>query len=192
MDHAVCYDFNRKYPSQIMLKSLVVVGLSGLLFCGQVFANEALGVAIDLIAKARFAEAARTLEPLAKTGNAGAQYHLGVLYYNGKGVPEDEGKAVQLLTSSARQGNVDAMYQLGNAFTFGSEAARLVQDADAEAASWYFQAAKLGSADAQYSLGLLFLAGKGLSKNEKEATYWMQQAAKNGHKDAKNYVSSRK
>lgn len=164
----------------------------GVLLSSAAYAQEPLSTATDLIAKARYAEAATVLQALVKAGNPAAQYHLGVLYYNGKGVAEDEKKAVQLLTSSAEQGNVDAMYQLGNAFTFGNETPRLVADADTEAASWYFKAAKLGNPDAQYSLGLMFMAGKGLEKSEKEASYWMQQAAKNGHKDAKNYISNRK
>lgn len=159
---------------------------------GQALAADPLGTALDLIGKAQFAEAAKILEPLAKAGDAGAQYQLGVLYYNGKGVAENEKKAVDLLTRSAQQGNVIAMYQLGNAFTFGNDTPRLVADADIEAATWYYKAAKLDNADAQYSLGLLFMAGKGLVKSEKEATYWMQQAAKNGHKDAKAYLAGRK
>lgn len=157
-----------------------------------VFAADLLATATGLIIKAQYPEAVRILDPLAKGGSSEAQYHLGLLYYSGKGVPEDEKKAVQLLISSAQQGHVGAMYQLGNAFTFGNETSRMVADADIEAANWYFKAAKLGNSDAQYSLGLLFMAGKGLVKNEKEALYWMENAAKNGHKDAKNYVSTRK
>lgn len=175
-----------------MLKHLSMVAFCVACFSAPALAEDTLGTATALIGKAQYADAARLLEPLAKAGNAGAQYQLGVLYYNGKGVPEDEKKAVQLFTSSAQQGNVEAMYQLGNAFTFGNETPRLVADADVEAANWYFKAAKLGNADAQYSIGLLFMAGKGLAKNDKEAMYWMQQAAKNGHKDAKNYVGHRK
>jgi TPR repeat protein len=148
--------------------------------------------AVELIGEARHADAARLLEPLAKAGNADAQYHLGLLHYAGKGVAENERRAVELLKSSAAQGNVNAMYQLGNAFTFGNETPRLVADADVEAAQWYYKAAKLGHADAQYSLGLLFMAGKGVEKDQKEATYWMQEAAKHGHKDAKSYVAGRK
>jgi len=175
-----------------MSKNLFFISLSLLVFCGRAGADDPLATATTLVGKAQYGEAVRVLEPLAKAGNPGAQYQLGVLYYNGKGVPEDEKKAVQLLTSSAQQGNVDAMYHLGNAFTFGNDTPRLVADADVEAANWYYKAAKLGNADAQYSIGLMFMAGKGLAKNDKEAMYWMQQAAKNGHKDAKNYVGNRK
>lgn len=175
-----------------MFKHLFAAGAFSLAFASGTFAEGPLDLAAGLMQKGQFAEAAKMLEPLAKSGDPSAQYHLGLLYYNGKGVTEDEKKAVQWLTSSAEKGNVNAMYQLGNAYTFGSETPRLVADADIEAANWYFKAAKAGNADAQYSLGLLFMAGKGLVKSDKEANYWMQQAAKNGHKDAKSYLGSAK
>lgn len=136
--------------------------------------------------------AARILKPLADKGNPQAQLQLGMLYYNGRGVKENEKLAVELLTKSANQGNVEAMLQLGNAFTFGNETVKLVADPDVEAARWYFKAASAGNADAQYTLGLLFMAGKGVERNDKEATAWMQKAAKQGHKDAQSYVSSGK
>lgn len=152
--------------------------------------SEGLNRAMAMLGEGKSAEAAKLFQSLAETGNAAAQYQLGLLFYTGKGVKESEKLAVDWLVKSARQGNVDAMYQLGNAFTFGNDTPRLVADADMEAAQWYYKAAKAGNADAQYSLGLLFMAGKGVEKNEKEATYWMQLAAKNGHKDAGNYVQS--
>jgi uncharacterized protein len=175
-----------------MKKLLAVTALLAMLGSAGATPGDTAKKAVELIGQARHAEAVRLLEPLAGAGDAEAQYHLGLLHYAGKGVPEDERKAVELLKRSAAQGNVNAMYQLGNAFTFGNETPKLVADPDIEAAQWYYKAAKLGNADAQYSLGLLFMAGKGLEKNQKEATYWMQEAARNGHKDAKSYVAGRK
>lgn len=156
------------------------------------FAQQPLDHAVRLIEAGKQEQAARILQPLANAGDAKAQYHLGMLLYAGHGVPENEKLAVDLLTKSAKQGNVDAMYQLGNAYTFGNDTPRLVVDADVEAAQWYFKAAKAGNAEAQYSLGLLFMAGKGVERNNQEANYWMQLAAKNGHKDASNYVNTGK
>lgn len=153
-------------------------------------AEQPLSRAIDLIRQGKPESAVPLLQLLAKSGDAKAQYQLGLLLYSGKGIVENEKAAVELLTKSANQGHVEAMYQLGNAFTFGNDTPRLVADADVEAAKWYFKAASAGNADAQYSLGLLFLTGKGVEKNEKEATYWMQMAAKNGHKDASGYLST--
>ena len=45
----------------------------------------------------------------AEQGNATAQYNLGVCYYNGQGVAQDNKKAVYWFTKSAEQGNADAI-----------------------------------------------------------------------------------
>ena len=44
----------------------------------------------------------------AKVGDANAQSNLGIMYQNGKGVPQDYVKAVQWYTRSAEQGNRNA------------------------------------------------------------------------------------
>lgn len=154
-----------------------------------VAAQDNVDDAAKAIQQGKTEEAIRILRPLADKGNPQAQLQLGMLYYSGSGVKENEKLAVELLTKSANQGNVEAMLQLGNAFTFGNSTATLVADPDVEAARWYFRAASAGNADAQYTLGLLFMAGKGVERDNKEANAWMQKAAKQGHKDAQSYVS---
>lgn len=174
------------------MRIIIAVITSGLLamFSSPALTQPEFARALEALNRGNHSEAAAILKPLAASGHPSAQLYLGNLYYAGKGVPEDERTAVTLLMKSADQGNSDAMYQLGNAYTFGTETPKLVADPDAEAARWYFRSASAGNADAAYSLGLLFLAGKGVEKNEKEALVWMKQAAKNGHKDANSYVQS--
>ena len=172
------------------MKKIVLAALLPLLLSLPVTAQDNSQAVAQLLTKGDFTEAAKLLKPQADAGDALAQYRLGMLYYNGRGVAESEKTAVDLLIKSANQGNVDAMYQLGNAYAFGNDTQAMVADADQEAAQWYFKAANTGNADAQYSLGLLFSVGKGVQKNDKEAAYWMQQAAKNGHKDAQSYNTS--
>lgn len=134
--------------------------------------------------------AARLLSTLADSGNAEAQYRLGLMYFSGKGVPENEKRSYDLLLRSATQGHVNAMLQLANVLTFGQQIPTLVADPDQEAAKWYFQAASAGNAEAQYSLGVMFQTGKGVVRDDKESMYWMQQAAKNGHDAAKAYMNA--
>ena len=151
--------------------------------------GDELARGIAAIDGGKASDAAAILKPLADAGNPRAQLHLGMLYYNGHGVAENEKQAVELLRRSAAGGNIDAMYQLGNVFTFGQQATNLVDDPDLEAAKWYHEAAVAGNRDAQYSLGLMFMSGKGVVKDAKEAEHWMQQAAKAGHPDAKSYIA---
>ena len=53
-----------------------------------------------------FATAIREFRPLAEAGNAWAQYNLGVMYRNGKGVPKDYAEALKWYRLSAAQGDV--------------------------------------------------------------------------------------
>lgn len=156
--------------------------------CALASAESDLDRALQAIAAGKADVAVRLLTPLAERGDAVALLQLGMLYYNGQGVAENEKRAIELLSRSAKAGNVEAMYQLGNVYTFGHSIARLVDDPDVEAAKWYHQAAMAGNADAQYSLALLFMAGKGVVKDQKEAEFWMRKAAQAGHADAKAYI----
>ena len=47
---------------------------------------------------------------LAEQGNADAQYNLGVMYYNGRGVRQDYAEAVKWYRQAAEQGYPQAQY----------------------------------------------------------------------------------
>ena len=148
-------------------------------------AADALGEGLQAYEAGRHAQAIKLLTPLANQSNSQAQFRLGMAYYLGQGVPEDEKVAVFWLKKAAAQGNTQAMFELGNAFLLGNQSALLVPEPDREAALWYFQAASAGHVEAQYRLGLLFLAGKGVVDNHKEAMSWFRSAAAQGHVEAK-------
>lgn len=147
--------------------------------------SDPLADALRTLETGRHQQGVQMLTPLANGGNALAQYRLGMLYYHGQGIGEDEKMAIYWWKKAAAQGNVESMFQLGSAFLFGSQTAKFVPDPDREAAMWYFQAASAGHAEAQYHLGLLFLAGKGVVENRQESARWMQKAAMQGHPEAK-------
>lgn len=137
-----------------------------------------------------YEKASKTLKPLAEAGDAVAQHRLGVMYFYGRGVPEDEKKALELARKSAAQGNLDAMFLAGNIYVFGNSIASDAEDPDLEAAKWFFEAASRGHAEAEYGLGLLFLAGKGVVRSEEEAMKWIERAAEHGHASAKNFLGA--
>lgn len=136
------------------------------------------------------AKAVELLQKLAGEGNALAQLRLGDLYYQGKGVAEDEIMAIHWWKKSAAAGNAEAMYQIAHAYLFGSTAAKGVADPDREAATWYFQAASAGHAEAAYTLGLLFIAGKGVVEDRNEAIRWFRVAAGRGHVEARKAMET--
>ena len=74
----------------------------------------------------------------AEQGLANAQYNLGIMYANGRGVAKDECTAVKWYRKAAEQGDADAQYNLGVTYHQGqgvprnlSEALRLFRKAEA-------------------------------------------------------------
>ncbi|HHF3528989.1 TPA: tetratricopeptide repeat protein, partial [Haemophilus influenzae] len=99
--------------------------------------------------------------PLAEQGNAKAQYNLGVMYGNGRGVKQDYFKAVNWYRKAAEQGHADAQLNLGYMYEKG----RGVKQDDFEAVKWYRQAAEQGHADAQFNLGNMYADGRGVKQD---------------------------
>lgn len=57
--------------------------------------------------------------PLAEQGNTIAQYNVGVMYENGKGVPQDYTEALKWYRLSAARGGAGAKYNLGGMYANG-------------------------------------------------------------------------
>jgi TPR repeat protein len=69
----------------------------------------------------------------AKNGHPVAQYNLGVLYNDGRGVERNFSEAVKWFSESATQGNSDAQYNLGLKYLRGEG----VTQSDVEAYKWW-------------------------------------------------------
>ena len=83
-------------------------------------------------------------KPLAEQGDANSQYHLGVLYHNGLGVPQDYKQAMNWYRKAAQQGLAAAQYNLGVIYhNCNSEAQNYVQ-----AYMWFSIAIENGAAGA--------------------------------------------
>ena len=59
-----------------------------------------------------YATALRELRPLAETGNANAQFNLGVMYGQGQGVAQDYDEAIRWFCMAADQGHSMAQFNL--------------------------------------------------------------------------------
>ena len=66
-----------------------------------------------------YATALRIFHSLAGEGNAEAQFNLGVMYFDGKGVPQDYAEAAKWFRLAATQGNADAQFKLGTMYAKG-------------------------------------------------------------------------
>ncbi len=69
-----------------------------------------------------YATALRLWRPLAKQGHATAQFNLGVMYEDGRGVPQDYAEAVKWHQFAAEQGHADAQHNLGVTYAAGQGA----------------------------------------------------------------------
>lgn len=86
----------------------------------------------------------------AKRGDRKAQYDLGLIYTEGRGVPKDERKAFKYYTMAAKQGLADAQYNLGVIYHEGRGVSRDVR----RAMKWFKKAADQGHIYAQHTLGM--------------------------------------
>ena len=126
----------------------------------------------DSYREKEYAKAAQLWRPLAESGDATAQYFLGSLFAEGKGVPQNDATAFQWFLRAANQGNADAQYDVGASFAAGTG----VNQSDAQAAKWFRRAADQGMVFAQLNLGLLYAAGKGVPRDSVEAFKWLKIA----------------
>ena len=120
-----------------------------------------------------FATAFRLWKPLADKGDANAQYNLGLMYANGRGVAQDYKEAVKWYRLAAAQGNANAQYNLGVMYDQGNGVAQDYK----EAVKWYRLAAAQGDARAQYNLGVMYDNGDGVAQDYTRAHMWFNLAA---------------
>ena len=127
-----------------------------------------------------YATVVRELRPLAKQGDANAQYKLGFMYDKGLGVPQDYARAVEWYRKAAEQGVAGAQYNLGVMYYNGQG----VPQDYAKAVEWYRKATEQGYADAQYNLGVMYDHGRGVPQDDAEAVGWYRKAAEQGYAKA--------
>jgi hypothetical protein len=119
-----------------------------------------------------YAAALRLADPLAAEGDARAQSMLGLVYYRGRGVPQDLNEAVKWFRLAADRRDAAAQFYLGVMY---SEGQGVPQDYD-EAVKWYRRAADQGDAQAQYNLGLVYAYGEARGPDNISAYVWFNLA----------------
>jgi hypothetical protein len=89
-------------------------------------------------------------------------------------------EAARLYNISAKNGNQNAQFILGQMYTKGLG----VQQSDLDAAYWFKKSAEQGNSNALASLAFLYYSGKGVNKNDAEATRLSRIAADMGNTTA--------
>ncbi|HEX7982046.1 MAG TPA: tetratricopeptide repeat protein [Duganella sp.] len=123
-----------------------------------------------------YALALKEIGPLARAGNADAQHLLGLMYYMGRGVPQDYKQALAWHRKAALQGKADAQYVVGAMYYTGNA---VIQD-HKQAVAWFRKAAEQGHADAQQVMGLMYRYHMGGMPQDNVIAYmlWNLAAAK--------------
>jgi uncharacterized protein len=128
--------------------SILLGGLSTAQFVRAEVKAPSLERVVEEIETGNLRKGVRALYRLAKTGDVDAQYMLGVLYDEGRGVRKSDEAAAYWFTMAAEAGNSAAQYEMGLRFDKGNG----VQSNWVEAGKWYEKAATSGDKEAEYNL----------------------------------------
>ncbi len=159
----------------IPLKILAVISL--LLFASAPSWGADFDKGLTAAQNGDYATALNEWRPLAEQGDASAQYNLGAMYREGKGVLRDHKAAVKWFTLAAEQGIASAQFNLGNSYYDGHGVA---QD-HAIAHAWYNIAAINGNESAVKSRDKIvkYIDAEQLA----EAQAIVRKCIKNNYKD---------
>lgn len=149
---------------------------------GQVIVAVALSLGVYQVgvAQGMSQQEIEVLASKAMAGDVEAQFNLGRMYDNGRGVRQDAAQAVAWYEKAAAQGHADAQAYLGVIYLSG----RGVRQDYAKAYEWLVQAATRRNADAQVSLGHMYLQGLGVRQDFVKAKEWYGRACDNGTQPA--------
>lgn len=122
------------------------------------------------------AKAAEWYRLAAGRGDAHALAALGLMAIDGRGMPRNPGQGKAWLEEAAVKGEPSAAYNLALLLLPTGATADLTR-----AVELLRVAAEAEIGEAQHSLGVLYLTGRGVSRDPAEAARWFLRAARNGN-----------
>ena len=148
-------------------------------------ATEANSQGLAAYHQEQYVQAMQWFRKAAGQGNATAQFNLGVMYANGRGVPQDYVEALIWYRLAADHGDAAAQNNLGEMYKKGQG----VPQNYAEAAKWYRKAADQGNTVGQFNLGEMYAKGRGVAKDATQAREWFGLAAQQGQPNAIRWLA---
>ena len=143
-------------------------------------AHEASKIADEAYDAKDYVKALKYYQYAAEKNDNDAQFRLGYIYDQGKGVTPNYAEAMKWYLKAANQGSIAAQYNIGIMYDKGHG----VKQDYSEANKWYQKAAEQGYASAQINLGWNFCEGNGVTQNYTEALNWWLKAANSGDANA--------
>jgi len=157
-------------PKRLIVYVAFILAVTGGFF--YVFAPEVLPWRTEVALSAH-----ERLLQLAESGDAKAQHRLGIMYQNGRGVPQSYEEAAKWYRKAAEQGLPDAMNSLASRYLKGGGVPKDQQ----KALALYKKASELGDIDAPFNIGIIYAQGFGVETDNEEALRWYKLASKRGH-----------
>jgi TPR repeat protein len=117
--------------------------------------------------------ARQLFEKAADAGYPASYLNLGLLYYQGNGVPKDYAEARKWYEKAVAANDAAAMNALGYLYELGNGAPK----DPVEARKWYEKAAASGVSAAMVNLGRFYRDGIGVTMDPGQARTWFQRAA---------------
>ena len=102
-----------RIKNRLIRRGIVALALLATLPGIPVAAGQTFDEAVAAYGRGDYATAVRGFLVHAEQGDASAQFNLGVMYANGRGVLKDEAEAVRWSRLAAEQGHADAQFNLG-------------------------------------------------------------------------------
>ena len=103
------------------IRLLVMIGTAiSVMSIGQHVIAADFGNGMKAYRSGDYATAIEEWRPLAEADHAAAQFNLGLMYYNGYGVPQDYAEALTWYRRAAEAGNAEAQYNLGRIYDRGA------------------------------------------------------------------------
>lgn len=166
--------YMQKAPGQTVYTKDNLAAAEELAKVGDAEAQSNLGVM--LASNGNYKEASYWYKQAALAGVSTAMYNLGVLYFNGQGVPQDYNIAHRWFDSAAKRGNAYAQLQLGLMSLTGQG---MPKDPNQEF-YWYMRAAQQGLPAAEFDLAVMYHNGDAVKRDDVRAYAWLLLAQKGG------------
>jgi hypothetical protein len=169
----------KKRECEAMKRSAVFVSFVLFLFLltGMPVLGQSYKKGLDAAKRQDYTSAMSILRPLAEQGHSGAQYHVGLFFHQGRGVPTSFKAAIHWYRLAAKQQNAKAQNNIATMYKKGQGVKRSL----VEAARWYRMAAPHNDM-AKNQLGVMHRYGLGNQKKSNATAFRLfSEAAANGH-----------
>jgi TPR repeat protein len=164
------------------MKQIVIV----LFLVVSAWSNE-FDTAVDDYNKGSYIKALNSFYVLAKNGDAKAQYNVGMIYANGKGVKKDVPQAMEWYEKAAQQGNASAAYNYNNLAALYLEGKNIPRN-NKKAFELFKKAADKGDANAQINVAVMYAWGEDIPNDKMKAYDNFKKALNAGKIEASQYL----